>query len=303
MPKITTSFVKSSGLNNTQPSTRMEFDPQSGSVELAEAWNTEIDDTGRPFRTKGYAATTRTEDSKSMFNGRSGTFFVSGTTLYKLNSDFTRTAVHTGLTAGALMSYVEVLNTIYFANGYEIGMLVNGVYTAWLVGTYYGPVTTRQFSAPPIGSLLEVYNGSMCIASDNVLWFSERFGFNLFDKARNFVWFESNIKMVKAVADGIYVSTETKIVFLKGTVPSEFQQINISNYPAIPGTGIKANAEEMLDGKMVGPATIRTSLNGIYMGFSGGECKCLTERRITLPNVSSGCAVLHDGRYLVILKQ
>jgi hypothetical protein len=109
--------------------------------------------------------------------------------------------------------------------------------------------------------------------------------------------------MVKAVADGIYVSTETKIVFLKGTVPSEFQQINISNYPAIPGTGIKANAEEMLDGKMVGPATIWTSLNGIYMGLSGGECKCLTERRITLPNVSSGCAVLHDGRYLVILKQ
>lgn len=296
-------FKGTIGLDNTQGPTRTALDPREGIVELAEAWNIEIDDTGRPYRRAGYTSTARTEDSHSMYTGRAGTFFMSGTTLYRLNEDLTRTAVGAGLTADAITDYEEVLDTIYFANGYEIGKIVNGVSSAWTVGTYVGPTTTRQFSAPPVGHLLEVYNGIMYIAAKNVLWGSEPFGYNLFDTTRNFVWFEDKITMVKAVADGMYVSTEKKVVFLKGLTTKDFQQIDISNYPAIPGTGITVNAEEILKGQATGDAAIWTALNGIYLGLNGGECKRMTEQRITLPQVNSGCAVFHNGRYLVSLKK
>jgi hypothetical protein len=296
-------LFKTSGLNNTQPPTRLEYDPATGVVELAEAYNVEIDDTGRPCRRRGYTSTVRTESSHSMFTGRTGTFYVAGMVLYRLNGDLTRTSVRTGLTTAAKMNYVEVLNTIYYMNGYEKGRLVNGVYSAWDIGTYQGPVTVRQFSAPPIGTLLEVYNGTMFVAVKNVLWFSERFGFNLFDTARSYVWFEDDITMVKAVADGLYVSTGRKVVFLKGQTPNEFQQINISGYGAIAGTGIKINAEDLLKGQIVGVAVMWTAYNGIHLGLQGGECKNLTEGRIEIPNVTEGCAALHNGKYFVVMKR
>jgi hypothetical protein len=296
-------LLKTSGLNNAQPPTRLEYDSNTGVIELAEAYNVEIDDTGRPCRRGGYTATVRTESSHSMFTGRTGTFFVAGTILYRLNEDLTRTSVRTGLTTAAKVSYVEVLNTIYYMNGYEKGRLVNGVYSNWDVGTYQGPVTIRQFSAPPIGTLLEAYNGTMFVVVKNILWFSERFGFNLFDMARGYVWFEDDITMVKAVADGLYVSTGRKVVFLKGQIPSDFQQINVSSYSAIKGTGIRINAEDMLKGQVVGTAVLWTASNGIHLGLAGGECKNLTEDRIELPYVTEGCAVLHNGKYVVVMKK
>jgi hypothetical protein len=296
-------LVKSTGLNQKQPPTRLDYDAQKGVMDLAEAYNVYIDDTGRVCRRGGYAATVRTESSHSMFTGKTGTFFVAGTVLYKLNEDLTRTSVRTGLTADAEVSWLEVLNTIYYMNGHEVGRLVNGVYANWTVGTYQGPVTVRQFSAPPIGTQLEIYNGTMFVVVKNVLWYSERFGFNLFDMARNYIWFETDITMVKAVSDGLFVSTDRKVVFLKGRTPAEFEQINVSSYAAIKGTGVKLNAEELVGGKISGPAVLWTALNGIHLGVSGGESKNLTEDRIALPPVNSGCAVFYNGQYSVMLKR
>lgn len=301
MPKLIPFFKNTVGLNNTHSSMRTSLN--EGTIELAEAWNIEIDDTGRPHRRSGYTATVRTEDSHSMFTGRAGTFFMSGTVLYRLNEDLTRTAVGAGLTADAITDYVEVLDTIYFANGYEVGKIVNGVSSAWTVGTYVGPDTVRQFSGPPVGHLLAVCNGVMFIAAKNVLWASEPFGYSLFDMARNFVWFEDKIIMIKPTSDGLYVSTEKKVVFLSGTSVKNFQQMEVSSYPVISGTGITVDAENMLKGQKTGHAVLWTAINGIYLGLEGGECKRITEQRITLPYVSSGCAVFHGGRYLVSLKK
>jgi hypothetical protein len=296
-------LVQSTGLNNKSAPTRIAYDAQKGVVELSEAYNVEIDDDGRPCRRKGFTSTVRTEASHSLFAGKTDTYFVAGTTFYRLNKDFTRTAIATGLTADAVMEYVELLNTIYYMNGHQIGTLVNGKFVAWTVGTYYGPPTIRQFSGPPTGSLLEVYNGSMFIAAGNVLWFSERFGFNLFDMARNYIWMDGDIKMVKAVSDGIYVSTEKKVVFFKGSVPSEFEQKNVSGFPAIKGIAVKVNAENILNGQIVGDAVLWTSVNGIYLGLSGGECRNMTTDKITLPQMSSGSAIFYNGKYIVTLKK
>jgi len=299
-------FDKVAGLNNVDAPTRMVYDPSNSIINLAEAVNIDVDNTGRPKRRCGFTATTRTESSHSMFTGRTGTYFIAGTVMYRLNGDATRTSIATGIVADLPMYYIEVLDTIYFANGLQKGTLVNGVYTDWSVGTYYGPTTHRQFSAPPTGTILEVYNGTMFIVVKNVLWYSERFGMNLFDLARNFIWFEDDITMVVAVKDGLYVSTTKKVVFLQGSYPDEFKQFHVSDQPAVPGTAVKVNAEDVESGNvsafkssMSGKGVIWTTLSGIYFGHEGGESKCLTGNRIKLPSVSSGCAAFHDGRYLV----
>ncbi|HBF43032.1 MAG TPA: hypothetical protein DDW42_05260, partial [Desulfobacteraceae bacterium] len=109
-------FTGSTGLNTEVDPVRLPFEPQSGVQDLAVAYNVDHDATGRISRRKGFSATTRTENAHSLWCDGGECLFASGTSLYVLNPDFTLTSVAT-ITDGARLSYVQVHNKAFWANG------------------------------------------------------------------------------------------------------------------------------------------------------------------------------------------
>lgn len=290
------------GLNNALSPTKVKFDPQTGSSELTMAVNVDILDDGAIERRQGISATSITENVTSFWSGRNGTFYTSAGSLYSLSDDYTKTLLTAGLNSSADMSFCEVQDVVYAANGYQTGYIKDETWCPWVVSDYVGPYTPREFSDPPVGDYIELFNGRMYIAKDTVLWYSEPFAYSMFDVSRNFLWFEDRIVALSSVQGGLVVSTETEVLFLKGSNPNDFILEHCSLYPVIPNTLVKIKGEETFGG-VKGLVLLWISQNGIYLMMPDGDCKNVTTGRLTLPTVRKGCAAFLNGRYIAFLRK
>lgn len=308
MPNIITIFESTAGLDTKSDPARLRWTPEGGFIDLAVAYNVDVSDVGRISRRKGFTRRFTT-GAHSIFAFGSICLFVAENALRVLHEDFSSKGIR-NVTAGARMDYEPVGNEIYYANGHEIGVVVAGASFGWGFTEYVGPETTRQFSGPPIGRLLTYYNGRIYIAQNDVLWYSEPFSLNTFDLAGNFIQLPGYIRMLKAVAGGIYASTEENIFFYKGSTPKDFQEVKIANYPAIEGTDQTVQGRIMFgqDGKPyvevawgLERSAIWLSEKGVCWGGSGGELYNLTEKRIELPKASTGAGLVHEGKYVGLL--
>jgi hypothetical protein len=307
MSKSTLLYSGSAGLNNKVDPKRISFNPQTGVIDLATAYNVDIDASGRISRRKGYTTTAVTSNIHSLFCDGGDCFYVSGTSLYKLNEDHTSALVVTGLAYGIRMWYVQVGYKTYYSNGYQLGYVEGGVNHTWEAGTYVGPTTYVQYSNPPLGTQLEVHSGRMYIVQGKTLWYSEPFWHGGFDLASNFVSFYSNIQMVKAVNDGLYVSDEYNTFFLRGHNPKEFTIKMVDKAAAILGTAVKVPGRdvgrikyEYNQGKP-GRVVMWTTRHGICIGMDSGEFNSLTEDRLEFPSALVGTAVYHQDKYICLL--
>lgn len=301
-----TVFSGSTGLNNKVDPVRLAFDPDSNIGELAVAVNVDIDNTGRVSRRKGY---------EKIFSGNCHSLYASDNVCYLvvddvlslLHSDFSTTAI-IEVTPGAKISYASVGSRVYFTNGHEKGYLGNGSYFAWEKDTYVGPETTKELYGPPIGTLLETYNGRMYIVKDEVLWYSEAFAYHAFELSKNFIWFEDKINMVRSIRDGIYVGTEKAVYFLEGTNPREFTLTTVANYPAIEGTdnlieSSRIGREDINKGILNERCAIWMSSEGICIGGPRGFFRNLTEKKLVCPMANEGTSiVINNDQYISVLK-
>jgi len=306
--KPVTLFKSTSGLNNVVKSSRIKYDPASATCELASAVNVDIDVSGGISRRKGLTATSRTESCHSIFCDMGECFFVSGTSLYQLNADYSRTGIRSGLTSGAKMHYERIANTIYYTNGYEIGYIQNGVSHVWQAQPYVGPVTTRVFNSPPIGHLLCYHSSRMYIATQYGLIHSEPFAYSWYDLHANIIPLRSKPRMIKAVVDGMYVGIDEGVIFLKGKDPKEFEYIWVSNSPVVTGTDVKVSSDRFGKSDKISfttgttiNAVMWTAQDGIYLGKAGGEVTNLTNNKLTYPASNSGCAVYNDNKYITLM--
>lgn len=112
------------GLRNDVAAHRFE------ATDLATGTNIDIDDSGGVTRRAGRTLQ-RAGVSHSLWSDNTQALFVEGTTLYRLNADYTATALRTGLTAGLAMAYQKVNDVVYFANGAESGVLQDGAVRSW----------------------------------------------------------------------------------------------------------------------------------------------------------------------------
>ena len=128
---------------------------------------------------------------------------------------------------GKLTLYCSSIVTgkVYYCNGREIGIVTGGVSTAWSKASVVFNIkdTTKVISGPPVGSLLEYFNGRMYVVQQNVVWVSEQYDVNAFDLAKGLIQFESGITMVQGVTDGLWVGTRNRVVFLRGSHPGDFK--------------------------------------------------------------------------------
>jgi hypothetical protein len=226
---------------------------------------------------------------------------VSGEALYIMEPDYTVSGIR-NLTVSTRMSYAKVGTDIYYCNGTEKGIVRDRVSYGWTAADYVGPDTTKTFSNPPTGHLLEVYNGVMLIGQDNVLWYSEPYAYSQFDLAKNYMQYNDRLVMIKAVQDGIFVSTEKETFACSGKTVKELLQVKVADYPAIEGTVVTVNASRIGDGSMVGLAAMWASTEGICFGGPGGHFRNFTERRLEYPFARYGAGLFRDGKYICLLK-
>ena len=300
MAKPLTVFRGSAGLNNKVDPVNLHYDPDTGVSELAVAYNVDIDRRGRIARRKGFRKV-HAAAVHSLFCDGGHCLFVSGDALKRLNPDYTATALR-AVTPGARMRYVQVDGDIYYANGFEKGVVrADGLSYEWTGGAYVGPPTTKTFEDPPIGHLLEHFNGRIYIANGCTVWYSEPFAYAWFNTAENFIPLASRVRMIRAVRGGLFVSSSEKTFFFAGSGPKEFSPTVVADYPAIEGADVIVEGSRVASGEIVGRAAMWASPRGVCIGGPDGTFRNLTERKLEYPSANVGAAYYRDGVYLCSL--
>jgi hypothetical protein len=303
-------FSGATGLNTRVDPVRLMYDPETGIQDLAAAVNVDIDDSGRVSRVKGYTRVA-TGSYHSLFCDKDMALVVTGDALCILKSDYTLKPLR-NVTAGARMSYAQVDDVIYYANGIEMGKVQNELSWAWeYAGERVGPETDREFQSPPLGNMVSHYNGRMYVIQRNNIWYSEPYDHSAFDMTRNLLPFESEVKMFLPMEKGVYVSDSNNVYFLEGDAFKErfFEKIPKLNYPAVPGTedyvtGMLDLSDRSSPSMIAGVGqeyAVFVTTRGICVGSPEGDVFNMTEARVDLPVGSSGCGIVLNNRYISMI--
>jgi hypothetical protein len=298
-----TVFSGSTGLNTKLDPTRVRFDRQAGISDLAVAYNVDHDASGRISRRKGYSATAALTAAHSLWAAAEvgPCFFVTGTSLCELHTDYSYTAVAT-VTAGATVRYLQLADKTLWLNGFEKGLIQHGTAQGWTAGAYYGPTTRRTLSDPPIGHLVAHHRGRVWIGQGAVAWYSEPFSTNQFDLTRNFVPFVSRLRLIVSCGRTLFVSDETSTWALVGATPNDAELVQVADYPAIEGTEAVLDLSRLGAGELTGIGAIWTSAQGICVGLPEGQLLNLTQKKLDLPTAAAGAGAVVGDRYVGLLQ-
>lgn len=299
-------FRASTGLNVKVDPVRVPFDPQAGITDLAVAYNIDHDHTGRLSRRKGY---TRVNISAftSLFYGGSEVVGVTGTSLCVLSRDLTAYREVGTVTAGAKLSCAPVADAVFWVNGHEKGYIRSGVNHVWVMGDYYGPDTKRVFVGPPIGEFIEILNSQVYIADGPSLYVSDAFSLNHFDAVRGEIPWETQITMVRAVREGLYIGSAQGCWFMPVASPADFRLEKINRCASvIKGTDVKVDIGKTSFGRsqlMTGIGVMWAAKDGIYLGTPEGKAFNLTDQKLYPLEAISGSAQIINGRYVLNLNE
>ena len=274
-------YSGATGLNTVDDPVRIAFQ-EGGLTDLQVAINISIDQSLRINRRSGVQRL-QTGSYHSLFCDGGDCFVIRGGSLYQVTSEDSLIGVRSGLTEDQRMDFKQVGDRTYYCNGYERGFIYNSVSYAWNLGTYTGIETNRQFSAPPTGTHLATHNGKMYIAEGNVLWRSELFNFDIYDKAEYPVKFSNNIIMIQPVATGIFISTETKTYFLKDADQVGFIQMEVAQFPAIEWSNTVEKVDATDIGLEGGLSALWASKEGAIIGFPTGQIFNLNKNKVVYP--------------------
>ncbi len=269
-------FQNFTGINNVADATNLKLE------ELAEARNVDIDNEGRVSRRDGYTKKyTPSDKTHSMWSNDRMCLFVEGSTLMRLNTDYTATQLRVNVTT-LPMEYVDVNEDVYYSNA-----SVNGYIDSLGVNNLHSNPSVEYKEIPKPGQHIEYYNGRIYIARNHTLWFTDVFAFSRVDARYNAIEFKDEITMLKAVDDGLYISIgdindRSSVIFLAGASPQDFVQRVVADYGAIEGTATKPNEAFIGDGAN-GQVVLWASRKGVCLGGNGGSFKNLTAGKYEVP--------------------
>lgn len=145
--------------------------------------------------------------------------------------------------------------------------------------------------------MLEHYNGRIYGVSGRVVWFTEALRYGLHNQQRNFLLFNHDIAIVKAVVDGLFIATTERTYFYAGTGPDQFTPRIVLPYGAIKGTGITFPKTEQASGRRSADAGVVVgwfSERGFVKGMSGGAVQLGDKERIMLGMYGEGAAMYRE---------
>jgi hypothetical protein len=166
------------------------------------------------------------------------------------------------------------------------------------------PLAT-QFLSPALPSrLIAQFAGHILLARGNTLYRSEPYAPELFD-LRKGLPFPERITLVAPMDDGVYLGTESEVVWLDGRDPSKWSRVTKSVHGAILGTAAYGPADDLAEGQQ-GQVVFFVTTKGIVAGLNGGSLVSLTEERFAFPVMQEGSAIVrhHGGtiQYVVTLR-
>ena len=287
------------GKNNVPDPARVL--PSDGVSFLSECRDTDVTDDMMPHRRTGFSSPSFPGILvHSLWSNGEVCLFIQGSDLKRLNLDYTAQTIFPG--AGpSRMVYVDVNGKIYLTNGATIGYFREGAFNDF-------PDPQQSYKSPMVpGHLIEYFNGRLYVGRDNEIWFSDPMALMRTDRRRNFKQLPSRVTLLSAVDDGVYVSDQERTYFMAGGDPGEAALMNKADYPAIPYTAQKIEAERIGELGLSGPAILWASRMGICLGASGGQFRNLTEDYYRIQgDLSSGSSLLRkrgdSHQYLVSLR-
>lgn len=292
------------GLNTVVDPVRLEYDWRTGISDLAVAVNIYVDEANRPNRRDGRNLKLSC-DGHSIFCDGGDCIFVDDSSLYLLGSDLTTKTLLRSLNTDARMSCVQVGARIYYTNSLDFGYIEDGVSNTWAKTTdYVGPTSRKHLEGPFAGNHLAFRDGRMYISKVNVLWYSEYLAVDWYRKARNFLYFNSHIRMVKPVTGGLYVSTENRIYFLHGETVAKFRKDPVTPYPALEWS----DCIEYVDGKhfpdlgFSGLCALWATTEGAMIGSPDGRVANLNRDKVIYPKGTKGASLLKGLHFIHTLE-
>lgn len=283
----------------------MKVDPHDlNPSDLAEAVNVIVNDAGKIQLAPGNIKL------KDLTNGHSGfcednnlCLICQGTNLYRLQYDFETLVVLRSGMSGDYLDYVQYGNATYYCNGSEVGIVQDWTSWEWQVDTYTGaPTTTKWEETIPLFNHIELFSGRMLGSIDNILYWSELDQFGLFSK-EHFVGFGSDVIMIKAVTNGLFVSDRQKQYFLEGLNPFTWTLNEIAEYPALEwsdriklsdGMAIKLDVPKLCG--------LWLSEEGPCLGLPSGDLINLIKDKINYPKATTGAAFIYGNQLIQSLR-
>ena len=141
---------------------------------------------------------------------------------------------------------------------------------------------------PPPGNILEYHNGRIYIADGKIVWFTDALRYGLVKPARNYLQFPSEVTVMKAVADGIYICAD-QTYWISGTDTNEFQQVPLLPFGGVRGTGIDLPESDNV---------AWFSPEGIIIGGLEAQITAIQEDRSAVSNFENGAMVFRKQKGL-----
>jgi len=291
---------KCAGINNkVDPKWLRQNDPQTGLTDLAEGQNFDVDDAWKLAVRLGQVSLSSTA-SHSLFCNKGDGFVAQDRTsdaaIYKLNNDLTLTGVRSGLTKGSYLSYAQVGTQTFYVNGVQNGVITAGTSSAWPdQSAHIGAGTTRAFYPAPVGNHIEYWLLSMWIALEKVIYVSEPATVGKFALNRKYFEFGANVRMMKGVEGGMWVSTAEEIGFIARA--DNFKDLKwIAKPSKAPAHEWSVNCQ-LVDLsntilKITGESAIWSSDDGLCIGTQDGQLIIVTEEKLFYPTGAMGATVV-----------
>jgi hypothetical protein len=292
-------FTQCLGLGAAATPNALVCDPATGRYALAEAVNVEVRGgrlVRRPGRTRlgetGYA---------SLFSDGATLYGVAGDGLFCVPGQGEPRLLRQGLTE-APMAFVAVGGTVYFANGFESGLIRDGAALPWGGGTYPGPDRFGRFGPPPAGQLLAFFAGRIWIAAGSLVHFTE--GAGLYDWVDATAGFlppcAGRVRLLRAVSDGLLIGDDAGVTFAAGFDPKAMTFARVCPVAPIPGSDaplLSGRHDAVAGRELAGDGAIWAGSDGVYLGLPGGGVTRLAAGRF--PAVARAAAVAGRDRYLL----
>lgn len=150
-------------------------------------------------------------------------------------------------------------------------------------------IQTLNLDSLPIGEQCLYFMGRLYTVVGNTIYYSMSNYYAMCDLTSNFINIDnSNIRMIANVDDGLYISTDIKTYFLRGTNPESFSLIEILPYPCIKGTAFDTwNIKYKIKGFF--------TEKGLILVDNGGEVKNITQEKF-IPNSGYSKGVTFEKR-------
>ncbi len=285
-------FKEWKGIDNVTPD---DMRLALGFVRVAD--NVDIDNSAMMHRRNGVLRQLLSGSWHSGWTNGSNCFAVVDGDLIEVNTDWTTTEVLADV-GSSKMNFVQVGDRVFFSNSSFTGVIDKGT-------IYPFPEVSQTFKEKMVGGdLLEYFDSRLYSSQDDKIYYSDAANPMVMDSRKNFIMVGGPITMMHAVEDGIYTSAGNKTFFMHGADPFEFKYKPILDVPAINGSPVTSEKELVkYKGReiFVGKAVIFSTIDGVYIGYKGGEVEDITGSHYEVTGIENGCSFITESQQYIFL--